>query len=102
MIVENPLSHGVYVAGHGVVQPGKTLNVKKDDPVVQSHLRTGSLRERNGDDEPNQQTSERELPPEPVPEDPAPAVTEVDTGTPGEEPAGDEPGTDTKEENNAA
>lgn len=100
MIVENPLSHGVYVRGYGVVAPGRTLNVKKDDEVVQAHLRVGSLRERDGGDEPNQQTS-AELAPEPVPEDPAPAVIETDTGTP-PTPADDESESTEEEASNGA
>lgn len=97
MIVENPHRTGVYVSGHGVVAPGDTLTVKKNDEAVQAHLSVGSLRER-GADEPDRQTSEPELPNEPVPEDPAPAVIETDTGVPPTDPADAESESDTTEE----
>lgn len=38
----NPLGHGVYVEGHGVIQPNQTVR-KKDEDGVSAALKAGIL-----------------------------------------------------------
>lgn len=86
-----PLSHGVYVEGIGVVQPGQTVKAKPEDvkaSVDAGVLAAGSAPEQDTEGDPKFELSDPA-----VTDDPNPATIEVDSGVPSPEA-----GTETQEE----
>lgn len=82
----NPHPHGVYVEGHGVVQPGDDVPTRKDDEGVQDAIAGGALVDGKAPKDLTEALEAREpeyeLAEPGVTDDPHPVVIETDMGMP--------------------